>query len=92
MYVLAADPTVQIAFFGIVTTIITVIGGVVVAVVNNKRERGNSAESAMEATLRERIVLRDEQIEDLRNDIAERDHTIEKLNEELRLFKDGRLP
>lgn len=92
MYVLAADPTVQIALAGIFTTIITVIGGVVVTVINNKKERGNSAENAMEATLRERIVLRDEQIEDLRVDIEERDHTIEKLNEQLQLYKDGRQP
>lgn len=86
------DPTVQVAFVGILTTIITTTGVVVVALVNNKKERGSAAEGAIVATLRERITLREEQILDLRADVAERDHTITQLREEIQLYKENRLP
>lgn len=75
----AADAAVQVAIIGIVTTIITTLGVIVVAIFNNKKERGNAAESAMERTLRERIVLRDEQIADLHADVAEKEMYIQRL-------------
>lgn len=64
------DPTVQVAFIGILTTMITTAGVVIAAVVNNRRERTGSATQGIEATLRERILLRDEQITDLREDVT----------------------
>jgi hypothetical protein len=73
------DPTVQVAAIGILTTLVTTAGIVVVAIINNRKERGSSAESAMERTLRERILLRDEQIQELRQDIADRDKRIAEL-------------
>lgn len=65
------DPTVQVALSGIFATLITTAGVVAVAIINNRRERGATAESAMERTLRERIVLRDEQIAELREENTE---------------------
>lgn len=73
------DPTVQVAMIGIFTTVVTTAGIVGVALINNRKERGASAESAMERTLRERILLRDEQIEELKQDIADRDKQIAEL-------------
>lgn len=99
------EATVQVAIIGIFTTIVTTIGVVIAAIVNGKRERSNAAESAMERTLRERITLRDEQLADARQDIADRDviiaardielaerkRKIEQLEEHLRLCREGRL-
>lgn len=59
------DPTVQVAFIGIITTLITTAGVVLVAMFNNKKERHDTADEGVEATLRERLTLRDEQILDL---------------------------
>lgn len=64
------DPSVQVAIVGVLTTIITTSGVVLAAIVNNKRERTGSAGAGIEATLRERILLRDEQLADLRADKA----------------------
>ena len=63
-----SEPTVQVAAIGIITTLITTAGIIVVAIMNNKRERGHAADAGVEATLRERITLRDEQILDLREE------------------------
>lgn len=78
------DATVLAAFLGIGTAVVAASSAIVVAFINNQRERTSSAETAMEETLRERILLRDEQI-------AQRDHRIEQLEEELRLFREGRI-
>lgn len=83
------DATVQVALIGIITTLVTTAGVVGVAIVNNRKERGTAAESAMERTLRERIILRDEQIADLKADVEDRDRTIMKLQEELDRVKGG---
>lgn len=85
------DVTVQVAFVGILTTMVTTAGVVLVAIINNRKERGQAAESAMERTLRERIILRDEQIADLKVDLAERDRIIAQQAEELELRREGRL-
>lgn len=65
------DPTVQVAIVGVLTTLITTLGVIVVAIMNNKKERGSAADAGVEATLRERLTLRDEQILDLRADVAD---------------------
>lgn len=85
------DATLQVGLVGIFTSIVTTAGIVIVAMINNRKERGQAAESAMERTLRERIVLRDEQIADLRADIEARDRTISQLKEEIALSGEGRL-
>jgi hypothetical protein len=56
---------------GVVGTVITTLGLIIVAVLNNRRERKGSAEASMEATLRERILFKEEIIADLRNDKQE---------------------
>ena len=86
------DPTVQIAFLGIVTAIITTAGAVIVGIVNGKKEKVGAAENTMEAVLRERISLRDEQIAELKKDLAERDTLLARLQEELALWEEGGLP
>ena len=57
---------VQLALAGIITTAITTAGIIIVAIINNRRERSGAAEEGIEATLRERILLRDERISDLK--------------------------
>lgn len=65
------DPTVQVAIIGVMTTLITTAGVIIAAMVNNRRERSGSSQAGIEATLRERITLRDEQILDLREEKAD---------------------
>lgn len=55
---------------GTIATIVSTLGLVLIAILNNRKERKGSAEASMEATLRERIVFRDEKIEDLKEDKA----------------------
>lgn len=93
----SAEPSVQVAYVGIITTFIASFTAVIVAIVNNRKERRNSAESVMEASLRERILLRDEQImirdqkiEELEKSLQTKDHEYEKLQELVELYKDGR--
>lgn len=73
------DPTVQVAVVGIVTTFITTIGVLVVAVMNNKKERASSAGEGVASTLRERIKLRDEQIVELRQDLLNLEEKLRKV-------------
>jgi predicted RNase H-like nuclease (RuvC/YqgF family) len=68
---LPSDPAVQVALVGIFSTLITTIGVIFVAVLNNNKEREGAADQGVEATLRERIALRDEQLAELREDISE---------------------
>lgn len=56
---------------GTVATLLSTLGLVVIAILNNKKERKGSAEASMEAALRERILLRDEQINELKEDKVE---------------------
>lgn len=56
---------------GVVGTIVTTFGLVIIAIINNRRERKGSAEASMEATLRERILLKEEKIADLKDDKLE---------------------
>ena len=81
------DPTVQVAAIGIFTTLITTCGVIAVAVLNNRRERGGAADAGVEATLRERIALRDEQIQDLKSDKVD---LRTRLDEALALLGDAR--
>lgn len=64
------DSALLVPFVGLLATIATVAGGVFVAVLTNRKESKATAESAMEAVLRERLALRDEQIAELKADLA----------------------
>ncbi len=77
------DAGVAVALASVATTFLGVLGAIVVAIVNSRKERGDVAEGTMQGTLRERILLRDEQIAELRDDlticravIAERDEHV----------------
>lgn len=85
----AMDGTTTIAIFGFFGTITTVLGGIIVAVMVNRSEKRQSAETAMERTLRERLVLRDEQIEDLKQDIVARDEQIDYYKLRLQALQGG---
>lgn len=78
---MATDPSVQVAIVSGIAGIVSTLGVIAVAFINNRRERTGAAEKGVELTLRERITLRDEQIVDLKGDIAERDQIIEDRNE-----------
>jgi hypothetical protein len=78
------DPSLQVALVGIVTTFVTTTGVVVVAVLNNRKERAGTAESAIIKVLEQRLTLRDEKIADLREDVMEREQMIAMLRSELR--------
>lgn len=65
------DSSVQVALIGMGGIFLTGISVIVVAVLNSKKERGDTADSAVEKTLRERLALRDEQIADHVEDKAE---------------------
>lgn len=71
------DAATQAAVWGFLGTILTVTGVVVAAILTNRTEKGKAAKSAMENTLRERIVLRDEQI-------AHKDKRIKRLEEQIK--------
>jgi hypothetical protein len=83
------DPTVQVAVVGVLTTFITTLGVIVVAVINNKKERTGAADEGVEATLRERLALRDEQLADLRGDVAELELQLRAAQDEIAELKKG---
>ena len=63
------DKTVLVALLALCGTVVTVAGGVIVAIVTSNKESKSSAESALEKALRERLTLKDEQLQDLQNDL-----------------------
>lgn len=91
MHVLALDPNALSVVAALGVAVVGAASAIVVAVVNNKKERGGAAENAVEEALKQRIILRDEQL-------AVKDSTIERLEEErdaleqeLKVLKDGRM-
>lgn len=80
------DPIVLVALIGVFTTVITTIGLVVTAIVNNRREKSDSAQKALERVHKERIEFKDEIIADLRSDLLEalRENKVYKHDEEER--------
>lgn len=51
------DPNVQVAFVSVLSTFITTVGVIFVAVKNNQKERTKAAEAGVEAGLDEKDVL-----------------------------------
>lgn len=76
------DPAVWVAFLGLLGVVATAITGIVVAKITNRSEKEQSSETAMERTLRERIILRDEQLKDKDLDILELKVKVEELEAE----------
>lgn len=79
---LATDAPTLAIVLGFVASVLTTIGGGFVALNLNRNEKKQSAETALEKTLRERIVLRDEELIDVRQDLqmcrAEKDAAIKR--------------
>lgn len=78
---------VLVAIIGVGSAAVTALGAILVAVINSGREKVKStaagvekAEEKIEAALRERILLRDEQLQDCKEEVAE----LEAENERLR--------
>lgn len=65
------DPVIAVAIFSFLGVVVTATAGVIVAIFTNTKERKQASESTMEKALRERLVLRDEQLEDLREELIE---------------------
>lgn len=65
------DTATTVAVIGLCGTCLGVIATLIVAIMTNKREKTLAAEVTMEKVYQGRITLRDEQIADLREDLAE---------------------
>lgn len=74
------DPNVQVALVSVIATMITTIGVVVVAVINNRKERGNAASAGVEAGLEESVVL--ERMFSLVEENSRKETTIKELREQ----------
>lgn len=94
MDAMAVDPTLAVAVTSVLTAAISVVGGVAVAVVNNRRETTNAAETAAEgeaekareereAATAARLALRDEQIDALEWKVRNREARIAQLEIDL---------
>jgi hypothetical protein len=77
---LATDTPTLAIILGFAGTIVTAILGAFTAISLSKKERTKTAETTLEMVLRERIVLREEEIQELREDlkqcVEERDKAI----------------
>lgn len=80
------DPNVQVAFVGIFATMITSAAVVLVAVINNRRERSGSARAGIEAGLDEQNVL--QRMLALIAENERKEFTIEGLKKQVRLLID----
>lgn len=65
------DPVIAVAIFSFLGVMVTATAGVIVAIMTNAKERKQASESTMEKALRERLTLRDEQLDDLKEELAE---------------------
>lgn len=75
----AQSVAITLGYLGLAGTGITTLGVIIAAVINNRRERKGSGEAGVELTLRERIVLKEEKIQDL----TDRNHYLRNENEDL---------
>lgn len=73
------DTSTLVAIIGFAGVIVTTVGGVLIAVVTFRSEKTSATTLGVEATQRERIALKDEQLADLRGDLQEKDQVIEDL-------------
>lgn len=72
------DPTVQVAMVSVLATAITTAGVVIVAIINNKRERSGAADTAVDLALDDSVILK--RLVELINE----NDDLEKKNRELR--------
>lgn len=65
--------TVWVAGIGVISTLITTLGVIAVAIINNRKERSFSAEQGALKSMEERLLGRDERIKNLEEDIKRSD-------------------
>lgn len=79
---LASDTPTLAIVLGFMASVLATIGGAFVGMSVLRNEKKQTAETALEKTLRERIVLRDEELADVREDLqmalAEKDAAIKR--------------
>lgn len=92
------EPSILVAVLGFFGVMVTSIIGAIVAMGTNRKEKQNVAETTIEKTLRERILLRDEQLEESEDDnrklVAENAALFAKLEmckEAIEKLKEGRV-
>lgn len=65
------DSSVLVAMFSFFGVVVMALGTFLAAILTNRTEKTKTAENTIEGMLRERIVLRDEQINELKQDIED---------------------
>lgn len=78
------DPNVQVAIVAVFSTLITTAGIIVVAVINNQKERGKAASAGVDAGLDEGDIL--EKLLDLVAEVKRKETTIEGLKQQVFLL------
>ena len=76
------DPNVQVALISVFATTITTLGIIMVAVINNRKERTKAANAGVEAGLDERDIL--EKMLSLIDENQRKEATITSLRKQLR--------
>jgi hypothetical protein len=79
------DPNVQVALVSVIATMITTLGVVSVAVINNRKERDNAASAGVDAGLDEKDIL--ERLLSLISENESKEKQIAALENENRLLK-----
>lgn len=70
-----------VALLGLCGTAVTVLGVVLVALINSRKEMSAATTREVEDTLRERIIFKDEKIADLTAEVARLRLRIDKIDE-----------
>lgn len=76
---MAFDPSVQVAFFGVMGTALSAGSVAVVALMNNRRERSSAADEGVELALRERLVLKEEMVAASQAEVARKERVLTRV-------------
>lgn len=79
------DPNVQVAFVTVIATTISTLGVIVVAIINNRKERAQAASAGVEAGLDEQDVLK--RMLELLAENGRKEATITSLKAQIRSLK-----
>jgi len=79
------DPNIQVAFISVLATFVTTSGVVLVAVINNRRERAGAASAGVEAVADDQALL--DRIVYLVSENERKERRISELLEEVRHLK-----
>lgn len=84
------DTATLVAVLGFCGTLVASAIAGMVAIVTNRAEKKQTAETTLERTLRERLALRDEQNMELKEDLLACRATLRERNQEIRELKAAR--